>query len=177
MRDVKPYYVVRLESDTEIGSFKCTDEDLNDFLLTEAKNYQKELLAVTYLVLDPDTDNIVAYYSLLNDQVRFTTENKKARNSINRHIPHSKQRTHYPAMKIGRLAVDQRYAHKGIGQFVIKLIMSTLAQRFPSGCRVLTVDAYADAVIFYERCGFRFFTETDAGEDTRLMYYDLRNFR
>lgn len=177
MSDMKFYPVVRLEQDTEIKPFKYTDEDLNDFLLTEAKDYQKELLAVTYLLLDPDTNAIVAYYSLLNDQVRFTTESKKARNSINRHIPHSKQRTHYPAMKIGRLPVDQRYAHQGIGQYAIKLIMATLAQRFPFGCRVLTVDAYADAVSFYERCGFRFFAETDAGEDTRLMYYDLRNFR
>lgn len=177
MSEIKLYPVIRLEQNTEMKPFKCTDEDLNDFLLSEAKDYQKELLAVTYLVMDPDTNAVVAYYSLLNDQIRFTTESKKARNSINRNVPHAKQRTHYPAMKIGRLAVDQRYAHQGIGQYVIKLIMSTLATRFPSGCRVLTVDAYANAVSFYERCGFRFFTETDEGDETRLMYYDLRNFR
>lgn len=80
-------------------------------------------------------------------------------------------------MKIGRLAVDQRYARQGIGQLILDNIKYALTNKPRFGCRVLTVDAYAEAVSFYERCGFRFFTETDENDDTRLMYYDLRNFR
>ena len=154
---MRPFKFCRLEADTELKSFKSIDDDLNDFLLNDAKNYAEELLAVTYLMIDAETDDIIAYYSLLNDQIRFTEDDKSVRNRINRSIPFSKQRTHYPAVKIGRLAVAEAYAHQGIGQAIL--------------------DAYAHAVGFYEKCGFRLFTETDAGEETRLMYFDLKAFK
>ena len=31
--------------------FDCGDEDINDFFVSQAMHYQKELLAVTYLLL------------------------------------------------------------------------------------------------------------------------------
>lgn len=167
----------KLEPTDVLESFKCNNDDLNDFLINEAIDYQEQLLASTYLVIDTDNRDIVAYYSLLCDQIKFSADSKKARNSINRQIPHAKQRTHYPAMKIGRLAVDERYARQGIGQLILDNIKFALTSKPRFGCRILTVDAYANAVSFYERCGFRYFTETDADDDTRLMYYDLRNFR
>lgn len=56
--------------------------------------------------------------------------------------------------------------------------LSAFAFGTRSGCRFLTVDAYADVVDFYEsRCGFKFFTETDVNDDTRLMYFDLKPFK
>ena len=111
-----------MEADTELKSFKSIDDDLNDFLLNDAKNYAEELLAVTYLMIDAETDDIIAYYSLLNDQIRFTEDDKPVRNRINRSIPFTKQRTHYPAVKIGRLAVAEAYAHQGIGQAILESI-------------------------------------------------------
>lgn len=57
------------------------------------------------------TSDIVAYFSLLNDTIKFEEDDKKTRNRINRKIPYVKQRNHYPAVKIGRLAVSENYAH------------------------------------------------------------------
>ncbi len=45
-----------------------------------------------------------------------------------------------------------------------------------SACRFITVDAYAAAVPFYEKCGFMFLSEKDKHSKTRAMYYDLINF-
>ena len=59
----------RLEPDTPLDSFQSTDDDLNDFLLEEAKKYQEELLSVTYLVYYED--QLAAYFSLLNNILRF----------------------------------------------------------------------------------------------------------
>ncbi|GHT07328.1 hypothetical protein FACS189426_00400 [Bacteroidia bacterium] len=39
--------IVRLEEDTPVSSFDCGDMDLNDFLLNDAKNYLKLMLAVS----------------------------------------------------------------------------------------------------------------------------------
>ena len=40
----------RLSDNHVFLPFDCGDEDINDFLLTRAVQYQKELLAVTYLL-------------------------------------------------------------------------------------------------------------------------------
>jgi hypothetical protein len=50
--------------------FNCGDADLNDFLLNDALNYQNELLAVTYLLIDGD--QTVAFFSLLNDRISIS---------------------------------------------------------------------------------------------------------
>ena len=42
----------RLSDNHVFLPFDCGDEDINDFLLTQAVHYQKELLAVTYLLED-----------------------------------------------------------------------------------------------------------------------------
>ena len=60
---MRPFKFCRLEADTELKGFKSIDDDLNDFLLNDAKNYNEELLAVTYLMIDAETEDIIAYYS------------------------------------------------------------------------------------------------------------------
>lgn len=40
-------------------------------------------------------------------------------------------------------------------------------------CRFLTVNAYLEAVPFYEKNGFRFLTAEDDDPHTRVMYFDL----
>ena len=92
-----------LKPESNLKSFKCTNNDLNDFLLNEALDYQKELLAKTYLVVNEDNGDVIAYFSLLNDTIRLEETSKATANRINRKIPNSKRRKHYPALKIGRL--------------------------------------------------------------------------
>lgn len=167
-----------LAKDTLITEFKSSDDDLNEFLMLEAKDYQEQLLTVTYLLQNPKSNEVVAYFSLLNDTIKFEEEDRKIRNRINRKIPYEKQRTHYPAVKIGRLAVSENYAHQGIGEQILDYVKSLYAFSSRSGCRFITVDAYAAAVPFYlERGSFKIFTETDENEDTRLLYFDLKPFK
>ena len=168
--------ILDLTPDTELCAFKCADDDLNDFLLDESKDYQKEFLAKTYLVKHRDSGDISAYFSLLNDVIRLDETEKSVRNRINRKIPYSKQRNHYPAVKLGRLAVCETYAGIGVGAYVLDNLKFIFTHGNRTGCRFLTVDAYAAATGFYERNGFRFFTDADKDDDTRLMYFDLKDF-
>ena len=169
------FRIQKLSQDTDLGSFNSTDAELNDFLLEEAKDYQKELLAVTYIVVDKQTERIAAYYSLLNDTIRFGEGDKAVRNRINRRIPHSKQRNSYPAIKLGRLAVDKQYAGEGLGKRLLYDIAYRYSSGYGSGCRFVTVDAVTSALGFYEHFGFKLFSAKDAEEDTRQMYFDLKN--
>ena len=44
--------IVRLTPSYQFGSFDCGEPDLNEFLLTDAKEYASHLLAVTYIIED-----------------------------------------------------------------------------------------------------------------------------
>lgn len=167
---------LQLTSDTVIKPFKCTDEDLNGFLFEDAKHFQKELLAVTYLLEDTIENVTVAYFSLLADKISFNPEEKSVWNKLNRHIPNPKRRKSYPAVKIGRLAVNEKYGGNGVGTFILDNIKYAFTTTKRLGCRFLTVDALNSAIPFYEKNGFRFFTESDKDDETRLMFYDLINF-
>ncbi len=167
---------IQLSQDTDIKPFKCADADLNGFLFEDAKHFQNELMAVTYLIEDRDKGVTVAYFSLLADKITFQPDDKAVWNKLNRNIPNSKRRRSYPALKIGRLAVNESYAGAGIGTFVLDSIKYAFTTVKRLGCRFLTVDALTSATPFYERNGFRFFTERDKEDDTRLMFYDLKNF-
>ncbi|MDR0692243.1 MAG: GNAT family N-acetyltransferase [Prevotellaceae bacterium] len=165
--------LVRLEESTTISPFESGDKDLNDFLLNDAKNYLKSLLAVTYLLkIDEET---VAYFSLSNDNLTRSDDKKQTWNKINRSIPNEKRRRTYPAVKIGRLAVAKKYAGVGLGSRIILAVREMYVnepQR--AGCRFITVDAYRDALPFYQKNEFNFLTEQDINDDTRTMYFDLK---
>jgi len=92
--------VVRLEENTPISSFDCGDNDLNDFLQNDAKNYLKSMLAVTYLI--KVENEIAAYFCLSNDGLTRTTilseEEKALWNKVGRKIPNSKRRRTYPSV-------------------------------------------------------------------------------
>ncbi len=51
----------QIEADTEIKSFDCGDPDLNDFLFSDAKNYLKAMMALTYLLEATVSKKTVAY--------------------------------------------------------------------------------------------------------------------
>ncbi|MCD8296925.1 MAG: GNAT family N-acetyltransferase [Prevotella sp.] len=167
------YDLIPLSTDTEIKPLKCTDNDLNDFLQVDAKKYFEELLAVTYLLEDTSHDKTVAYFNLLTDMMISNPDDRSEWNRLNRSIHNSKRRSHYPAVKIGRLAVSEEYIGKGIGRDILRLIKFMLTHENIVGCRFLTVDAYKNAVGFYEKLGFRIFSVKE-DSPTCPMYYDLK---
>lgn len=151
----------QIEVGADIKSFDCRDTDLNDFLFSDAINYYKSMMALTYLLEDPAADKTVAYYSLLNDKIVFDPGERKLWNRLNRRVANSKRRKEYPAVKIGRLAISKDYAGRHIGRTILLQIKHIFATMRRSACRFITVDAYAAAVPFYEKCGFMFLSEKD----------------
>jgi len=165
-----------LQQRTFLCDFDCSDKDLNDFLLKDAKKYILSMLATTYLIRD--NDNIIAYFCLSND--RITRDENLGRtqwNKLNRTVANEKRRKSYPAVKIGRLAVSTKYANSGFGKLIIRIVKEMYAHlKQQAGCRFITVDAYQNALEFYKKNGFDFLTEKDAQEQTRTMYLDLKAF-
>jgi GNAT superfamily N-acetyltransferase len=100
-------------------------------------------MAVTYLFVDRQANKTVAYFSLLNDKVSYDPEERSLWNRINRRISNNKRRKTYPSVKIGRLAVSKDYDNKGVGRAILDFIKHAFTNGNRTGCRFITVDAYA----------------------------------
>ena len=172
--------ILLLTEDYPIKPFDCEDEDLNDFLFNEAVSYQKELLATTF-VMENDKQTL-GYYSLLNDSLQLKEEmfasKSQFRKFLRELMPYPKRHLKtIPALKIGRLAIDKTFKGKGLGSVIMATIISRcIKMNEEQACRLITVDAYKQAVPFYQKMGFKFLIEGDKDDTTRLMFLDLTSF-
>ena len=172
--------ILLLTEDYPIKPFDCEDEDLNDFLFNEAVSYQKELLATTF-VMENDKQTL-GYYSLLNDSLQLKEEmfasKSQFRKFLRELMPYPKRHLKtIPALKIGRLAIDKTFKGKGLGSVIMANIISRcIKMNEEQACRLITVDAYKQAVPFYQKMGFKFLIEGDKDDTTRLMFLDLTSF-
>ena len=175
---VSHYRIRRLNTEDEIKSFNCGDSDLNDFILHDARPYREAKLAVTYaMYAEADRSHVAAYFSLANDRVSLVDFDSKTEfNRFRRYrFPNEKRLRSYPAVKLCRLGVDLSDRELSIGTFILNFIKSYFVSDNKTGCRFLTVDAYASAVPFYEKNGFVPLHEADAADATRLLYFDLND--
>lgn len=172
---IDEFNLLKLTTDTVVKPFKCSDDDLNGFLIEDAVAFHKEKLATTY-ILESD-DSIVAYFSLLNDKISvIDLRDKDLIKNFKSIFPRKKRFRYYPAVKLGRLAVSEEFANKGVGGEILDFLKVMFTTNNRTGCRFLTVDAYSAALPFYVKNDFKFFTEDDKENHTRLMYYDLQDF-
>lgn len=174
-----PWVVTKQEEAETVKSFNCGDTDLNDFILCESPFYRKEKLAVTY-VMENDADinheHVAAFFSLSNDRISLSDFDSKTKyNRFSRRFNNHKRLKSYPAVKIARLGVDISLKGLGIGGKALDFIKRYFVADNKTGCRFITVDAYAAAVPFYLRNGFIPLNEEDIDESTRLLYFDLRD--
>ncbi len=171
------YSIRKLLKSEDVTSFNCGDEDLNEFILHEAKLYRKALLAVSYVLESDDNQQICAYFSMANDRVSLTDfDNRTEFNRFRRQrFVNEKRLRSYPAVKLCRLAVDVSLRGQAIGTYLLNFIKSFFVVNNKTGCRFLTVDAYAGAIPFYEKNGFVPLNEDDKDSSTRLLYFDLND--
>lgn len=166
----------KLQPGDTVSAFDCGDSDLNEFILKEAMLYREALLAVTY-VLEDERQNTLAYFSLANDRISLSDfETKTEFNRFRRHkFVNEKRIKSYPAAKICRLAVGNSEKGMHLGSYLIDFIKSYFVEDNKTGCRFLTVDAYADAVPFYLKNDFIPLNDDDKEEPTRLLFFDLND--
>ena len=147
------FIIRKLGTDETVKSFDCGDADLNDFILNESNLYRKALLSVSYVFPNKTEFNRFRKHRFVNE----------------------KRLKSYPAAKICRLAVSQELKGQHIGEFLADSIKKFFLADNKTGCRFLTVDAYAAAIPFYLKQKFVPLTVEDEGAETRLLYFDLND--
>ena len=169
--------MIRIEKLTDnhnLTSFDCGDVDLNEFLTDDAIPFQEKRIATTYIVII--NDRVAAYFRLLNDKVSRTDVSKSAWRKLKKLFAHSKHRSNYPAIKIGRFAVCKDFASQGLGSVIMDAIKQSVNEKSQySAFRFLTVDAYISAIPFYLKNGFIEMLSEQENDTTRTMYFDMLN--
>jgi len=175
--------LVSLTPDYPLTDFDCGDEDLNKFLLDDAKPSQviglaaslvEELRIANTFILEADDGLIAAYFCLLSDKVSKDEVIGSRWKKVRSRFPKGKQFRSYPSVKIGRLAVSLDFRGLHVGSTMMDMLVKKLqAERNALAFRFITVDAYLSAVPFYEKNGFLHLTKKDEDEHTRLMYFDM----
>lgn len=125
---------------------KKHSEEMESFLKTKAYDEQKEGINTTHLFIDIDTQKIIAYLSLCNDNIKLDLSERDNMSYSYMTIP---------ALKIARLAVATEYQHNGIGKMLINFaIYLGMEIREMSGLAFLTLDCYEHRRSYYESIGF-----------------------
>jgi GNAT superfamily N-acetyltransferase len=153
-------------------AFHTYDPDLQEFLIEDAYANQKIGISKTYLLCYEN--KIIGYITLLADTLRLEGELKEF--FKNKNVTYKS----LPALKIGRLAIDDNYLKNGFGTKLL-IFAHTLAEHTSKnlfGCRFLIVDAKRNSnttknsIHFYKKFGFQALKERIKG--TLPLYLDIQ---
>jgi len=167
--------LLRLEPTDPRPNFDCDDKDLNEFFSIDSMAYGEELLSVTYVL--QTRGKVEAFFSVSNDSIKTDNLTGSEKKRLLKNVSRPKRHPSMPAVKVGRLAVSADMKNVGIGTSILDFLKVWFTQGNKTGCRFIIVDAYIDAVRFYEKNGFKFLVANESYKKTRLMYFDLITFR
>lgn len=177
MIDFDSMKVRRLTPDYVFKPFDCGNPDLNDFLFNDSKTYLKNLLAVTY-ILETDTYT-VAYFSVSNDKISVDDARKSIWRRIKMSFAHKMHRRDYPAVKLGRFAVDLQFQKASVGTYIVEFVKNMFVSNNRTGCAFITVDALHSALPFYLKNDFKCQQDVSImnDSDTVQLYLSLNQFQ
>jgi GNAT superfamily N-acetyltransferase len=160
------------------GCFRCGDSELDGFIVENALDHQKTLMAQTILIKTTGGD-VAGYFSLCADAlIAEVSQPRSLRKIIRRQC--GKSYPSWPALKIGRLGVCLDRQNQGIGSAIIDYVLGMVEEvQAYVGVRFISIDAYTGSEAFYSRLGFERHTliPEDEGEPTVSMRLDLYKYQ
>jgi GNAT superfamily N-acetyltransferase len=161
----------RLEEHDQVENFNCGDEPLNNYLKRHAwSNQQKSSIGVTYVAVDEAAPRaVLGYFTLATASVPRDEFPKKFVRGL---PPYD-----LPLILLARLAVDRRFAGRGLGHALIsEAFRVSLRVADEVGCRCIITDAYPDRISWYAKYGF-VPLQGAAKSGPQRMFLDIRSVR
>lgn len=130
-----------------LAGFDCGKPALNDWLLHRALGNQSSGTSRTWVVVDSETGQVVAFYASSTASVLRSDAPKR----FGRNQPEE-----LPAILLGRMAVDAKHVGRGLAAAMLKHFMTKAVEVAQNvGVRLLLVHAKdEEARGFYQHYGF-----------------------
>jgi ribosomal protein S18 acetylase RimI-like enzyme len=146
-----PFRLEQLKDGHERSLFHCGEEVLDRYFQTQVTQDIRRRVANCFVAVEAATGHVAAYYTLSATSIPI----------VDLPLEDAKRLPRYPtvpAIRIGRLAVDQRFQRRGLGEAMLA-DATERALRADVAAFMLVVDAKNDqAVAFYRRYEFRALT-------------------
>lgn len=161
--------VIPFEKGYKIQEFDCGNPEYNSFLVELAEKHNEYAISSTHLLINKKNADIIGYIALSNDSIKLLDYEKDL------HGLSDVEFGSIPALKIGKLAVDKRYAKNGYGSFLIDVarFYAVRLKNIGTACRFLTVDADVESdsklVRFYGKNGFKKNEHKEYTHKTKLV--------
>ena len=135
------------------SDFSCGNEPLDRYLKNQASQDARRGIAAPFVLFTP-VNKVIGYYTLS----AFSIELEKLPQALVRKLP---KYPVVPATLLGRLATDQNYRGRGLGEY---LLMDALHRCYSATSQIasyaVVVDAKDDsAVAFYKKYDFSQFPD------------------
>ena len=143
-----PFRLETLSQDHERSLFRCGEEALDRYFQTQVTQDIRRRVANCFIAVETATSHIAAWYTISAASIPLADLPLDETRRLPRYPT-------VPAVRIGRLAVDQRFQGRGLGA---ALLADAAGRTLKADAAAFTllVDAKNDqAVAFYQRFGFR----------------------
>lgn len=143
-----PFRLEPLGGDHERSLFHCGEDALDHYFKTQVTQDIRRHIANCFVAIEAATSHVAAYYTISAASIPLVDLPPEETKRLPRYPT-------VPAVRIGRLAVDQRYQGRGLGGALLADAASRTLKA-DAAAFTLLVDAKNDqAVAFYQLFGFR----------------------
>jgi len=143
-----PFRLGPLGGEHERSLFHCGEDALDHYFKTQVTQDIRRHIANCFVAVEAGTSNVAAYYTISAASIPLVDLPPEETKRLPRYPT-------VPAVRIGRLAVDQRFQGRGLGGALLADAASRTLKA-DAAAFTLLVDAKNDqAVAFYQRFGIR----------------------
>jgi ribosomal protein S18 acetylase RimI-like enzyme len=143
-----PFRIAPLGAEHDRGSFHCGEEALDRYFQTQATQDIRRRLANCFVAVQAEGSKVAGYYTIAAASIPLLDLPPEEAKRLARYPT-------LPAVRIGRLAVDQNFQRCGLGG-VLLVDAARRSIKSPPAVYALLVDAKNDqALVFYGKFGFR----------------------
>jgi ribosomal protein S18 acetylase RimI-like enzyme len=143
-----PFRFETLSGHHQRTSFHCGEPALDRYFRTQATQDVRRRVANCFVAIEVATGRIAAYYTLSAASIPLVDLPPEETKRLPRYPT-------VPAVRIGRLAVDEQFQGRGLGAALLADAVRRI-MRADVATFTLLVDAnHEDAASFYRRYGFR----------------------
>lgn len=130
-----------------LQGFNCTRASLNAWLINRAMANEEQGASRTFVICEGDTQKVIGYYCLAQGAIGHDAVSAKFKKNMPNPLP---------VTVLGRLAIDQNYAGKGLGIALLKdaVLRSRLAAAHAASRGIFVQALDEEAAGFYLKFGF-----------------------